>query len=123
MDELVVYEGGEDEQQQPIDVDQDGQVDVCALEEEDNIVQASNTLISPASKRARNDGQSGVKVENDPIDVTNTENPADQQTRSERYRILRRAGNENLANRMRREPVKMPNVKNDDDFLLECEFL
>lgn len=119
IDEMLVYEDGAGDEHQ-IDADQDGQIDVCAIEDNDSVVaqDEGNLLDAPiATKRFRsNNGQpSAVKLENDSIDASTNEQP-----RSERYRILRRTGNENLASRVRRENVNVPVVKNDDDLLLEC---
>lgn len=106
MDELVVYEGGEDELQ--IEADQDSQIDVCALEEGENIVVKDESIsTSPAKK------QTYATVDNNASEVT--------ERRSERYRILRRTGNENLTSRMQREAAKAPDVKSNDDYLLEFE--
>jgi hypothetical protein len=116
MDELMVYEGGEEEHQ--LEGDQDGQIDVCALGEDDAVVEQDvEALIDPPSKRLRSSTQALVKLESETAD--NAE--ASEQPRSERYRILQR-GNKNVASRARREPLVPPRAKNDDDLLLECIF-
>lgn len=114
MEELLVYEGGGEEEHQ-IEADPDGQIDVCAIEDNDNVDthENDNLLDGPTpSKQSRSSG--GVKLEQ--IDTN-----ANEQPRSERYRILRRTGNENLASRVRRETAALPPVKNDDDLILECK--
>jgi hypothetical protein len=119
MDELLVYEG-EGGEEHPIEADPDGQIDVCAIEEGDNVEvhENDNSMDGPtASKQTRSNSGAAVKMEGEQIDTSTNEN----QPRSERYRILRRTGNENLASRVRRETTALPPVKNDDDLMLECK--
>ncbi|KAI6183885.1 hypothetical protein M3Y97_00536700 [Aphelenchoides bicaudatus] len=118
MGELMVYEDGGEEEHQQIEADPDGQIDVCAIEDTDNVETHENMMDGPTpSKQTRSNSGSAVKVENEPMDAAAAEN----QLRSERYRILRRTGNENLASRVRRENATLPPVKNDDDLILEYE--
>jgi hypothetical protein len=119
MEELLVYEGGNEEEPQ-LEADPDGQIDVCAIEDTDNVEAHENLLGGPApSKQSRSSSGSAVKLENEQMDT----NANEHQPRSERYRILRRTGNENLASRVRREAAALPPVKNDDDLILECKIL
>ncbi|KAI6230076.1 hypothetical protein M3Y99_01098100 [Aphelenchoides fujianensis] len=90
LDNLVMYEHPEEDQ---VEIDPDGQVDVCALEEAEEPEE-------PPAKQSRSGDA--------PLDA--------EPTRNDRYRILRRNTNgETLASRARRE---QPNF-NEDEMVAE----
>ncbi|KAI6178165.1 hypothetical protein M3Y98_00471300 [Aphelenchoides besseyi] len=96
LDNLVVYEGGEEEQ---VEIDPDDQIDVCALEDEDTSKGPSH------NKRARMQQESSGLVKEEKLDNEEEQSEGEQSSRTDRCRILRRsnANAETLASRARRE--------------------
>lgn len=124
MDEMMVYEDGQEEQQlqqHQIEVDQDGQIDVCAIEEGESVEQEDVVDIDAPgpTKDSRSEDRTAVKLEGSNADgLEGGEDDHSRPTRSsERYRILRRTGNEALAARAKRTTAPPKRIKNDD-FLL-----
>jgi hypothetical protein len=110
MDELMLYEGGEEDPQADAngggEVDLDGQVDVCALEDGEEPEETIETEeATPTVKQ--------MKIQPPSVKVENEEEP-----NSARYRILRKTGNETFAARTKRDAAKK-----NDDVVLGCESL